>query len=125
MKKNIIVGLIACLGLQAHSAQALVGCAGPVSSIEVRTDGILVANWGFGTKYICWLNTTGSNAGGPTLTKEACAALYSMFATALANHQQIVSYHQNSTTCNQALTPNDTIGRWAVEQAYGYMVYSG
>ena len=120
MMRRIASVMVAAASLVAPtSSQAVVGCQGKVLHIEVRSDGRVNADWGWGFRQLCYL-TQDVSAPSFVIKKEACTALYSQLLTAQATGQVLTSYHSNSSTCAQALAV--TGDSMPTEQPYGYMI---
>lgn len=107
------------LFIPATDAYAWVGCPGKVKQVEVRVDGSINADWGYGWRTMCYLNQTVNRPNG-TVTKEACGAWYAALISASATRQDITTYHSNSTSCNAALAQVD--GQWMSEQPYSIAI---
>jgi len=105
--------------LYAVPAQAFVTCTGTVSLYEVKTDGTLNVNWGYGPRTICNLHAD-VVAGNATIYKDLCQSWYAMVLTSNSTGRQITSSHSNSTTCAQAIGTTDWA--WPLEPAYSFLV---
>ena len=120
MKRKVIfmIAILSSLSLSSMS-NAFVGCQGKVTQVELRADGRVNINWGWGWRQVCNVSQD-INAPDFPIKKEACVALYSQAITALTTGQQLASYHSHSQSCAQAMAV--TGDSMPSEQPYGYVI---
>jgi hypothetical protein len=119
MKKYIATAAMLSTFLFSTSSYAVVGRQGKVSKVELRADGRVNMDWGWGWRQICNVSQDVSVLNFP-IKKEACSALYAQALTALTSGQLMTSYHSNSNSCSQAMAV--TGDSMVTEQPYGYMI---
>jgi hypothetical protein len=109
------------LGLLSNGAQASVFCPGTIVSFRVEPNGRLSADWGYGKRYLCYVNADTAPptpAGATTVLKDACQTVAAQLATGIGTATQFSTYHATATTCGDALGTGDNI--WPPDQALGF-----
>ena len=120
MLKSLVSGIFAAALLLPASANAVVNCSGQVKIIEQRATSLVIADWGYGWKGLCYLNQD-VTVNGVTTTKEACGSYYAALLTATATHQQISTVH-NANDCPSALAETSSDQHWMAVPPYSLMI---
>ena len=116
--KTMITSAALSAAIVPQSASAFVWCSGPITSIQLDTNGYLTMNWGYGDIMLCNVNTDVTLAA-PQLSfgYKTCQALYSMALTARASGRDFQASLPNETTCagfgsNAAFVGNKYLGHF-------------
>lgn len=120
--RNVLKLVAGTLLLHAGAAFAVVGCPGQVQRIELRANGLVIGDWGYGYKGLCYMNHD-INVNGVMTSKDICSSYYAALLTAAASHQQIVTYH-NAADCGTAMTEtySDGDNHWMTVPPYGLQI---
>lgn len=118
------LALLAALSLLPVPAHAdIVGCSGRVNAIELRANGLLIADWGYGWKGLCYTSQD-VTVNGVTTTQSACGSYYAALLTASATHQTVLTYHstQSGSDCASAMAETDGGSHWMIYPPYSLTI---
>ncbi|MES2452783.1 MAG: hypothetical protein V4610_19695 [Pseudomonadota bacterium] len=117
-----MIGLVALsVATAPQSAAAFVWCSGPITSVQLDTNGFLTMNWGYGEIMLCNVNNDVTLVA-PQLSfgYKTCQSLYSMALTARAGGRDFQASLPGETTCagfgpNAAFVGNKYLGHFKTQ----------